>query len=273
MNHRVASLSPASCGSLQAKIENLQRQINSIDDRIDQRETLIRNLDFANRGIVISGVIMDSCIAFLDLASAAFASLNGPAARAAGLGSSAVKASHSLSQAVSGQTTWSRATSDLISQASTAAATLTPDRYRFVATSTDHFVQTSTGLANLAMSSRSSEPGARAQTRADGTALITQQFSGKLNLFRDAAEAIARESTDAGTKRLHRGLSALASVEAARQAIIAYDRALTGRFDEFLREERRTELMRQGLWEMRRRVAAMKRQLNLALAEFRGACL
>lgn len=101
---RTATLTPQSCVDLSAKIANVRKHIAILHDQTVARRTLIGQQQFYNKGIFVSTMIRDTCIAFLDMAASLVpGEVNQWVAK---IGSASITTSQTIAEQISGQGTF-----------------------------------------------------------------------------------------------------------------------------------------------------------------------
>lgn len=100
---------PQSCGSERTKVANLRKLIESHEAKIIEIEKFKDKQDFVNGAMLVTAVVLETSIGFLDLAAAMLGSINPKAAAAAETGLFAIEAAGKTSEAAHGQRSWASA--------------------------------------------------------------------------------------------------------------------------------------------------------------------
>lgn len=172
--YRRNRLQPAqSCVAPGAKVANIQRHIQAVEDQYRELVDIQDRLDFANKAYTFARLIKDTSVAILDLAGAI---AGGQVARTASLGTVAIDSAATLSELAHGQASPAETA---LRTASGAAAAVNPKNAggRFAAAKARQVI----GMANRANEMRN------APTRDAATA---QAMSGGVDLMADTVLVI-----------------------------------------------------------------------------------
>lgn len=95
------ALTPQSCKDVSAKIRNIQRLIESVEEVYQQQTSLNQRMNMLNKGLLITTVVRDTCKAFLNLAADLLP--EGPAEKVASLGPALIDTAQSGAEIYHGQ--------------------------------------------------------------------------------------------------------------------------------------------------------------------------
>jgi len=107
--HHYNVVAPQLCGEEQVKVANLRRLLESTNDDLAEIERYQSKMDFLNSAELVTALVMETSIGFLDLAASAFSSINPKASKVAKGGLLAIESAGKLSEAAHGQRSFSSA--------------------------------------------------------------------------------------------------------------------------------------------------------------------
>lgn len=240
---------PQSCADSSAKIANIRRHIAAAEKLHQELMSIQDKIEFGNKGIVVTGLIRDTCVAFLDLAASILPDRN-PAQGTARIASASVGIGDSLGEILSGNANWStigiRTVDNINSavQGKSAGAQLAQLKIRQV-----------TDMAPAAVSAAQRDT-AKAKAEAQQGAVNTA--------FDTVSGVIAMGSTaaDDNYSSISRSLSGV-------KAAYTYNVAVASRLDTYLQDQTDVAAARAGyVQSYRQQIAKLTNDLRAALSEF-----
>ncbi|MEL6617277.1 MAG: hypothetical protein AAFP16_00260 [Pseudomonadota bacterium] len=109
-NHANRIYRPQSCSGYSDKIANLERTIDAVEKEFEDAVALSKRMGYLNNAILVTSVIKDSCVAFLDIGAAILDTMGmKQAAQVASQGVAAIDLADTGSKWAHGQTTTAQA--------------------------------------------------------------------------------------------------------------------------------------------------------------------
>ena len=223
--HQFQIYTPESCGSETQKVRNLCAQLRELDVEIQKVDKLHDKLEFLSKAELVTAIVMETSIGFLDLAAAILDPINPYASQTAKTGVSGIRSAKALGEYSNGTLNKAQLSTELSSQALNVA--------------------NPKGLAGkVALQQAKMHVGAVALAVNSNSGVSQEKLEDQsLNFVKD--RALGNLSTVGGalgetskTSRVAKGLSLLDGVYTAA---MGYREALDGRFDTRLEQRMSTQ--------------------------------
>lgn len=96
--HRFAIMVPQTCQAESAKVANLRAQLRELEEQIQDVEKINDKIQFLAKAELVTAIVMETSIGFLDLSAAIFAPINPAASKVAKAGAAAVKSTKDVGE-------------------------------------------------------------------------------------------------------------------------------------------------------------------------------
>ena len=114
--HQFQIYTPESCGTEAAKVRNLRTQLRELDSQIREVDRLQDNLEFLSKAELVTSIVMETSIGFLDLAAAILEPVNPFASQTAKTGVSGIRSVKALGEYSNGKLNKAQLATELTSQ-------------------------------------------------------------------------------------------------------------------------------------------------------------
>lgn len=212
---------PESCSGEVEKINNFRKHIAELEAELNEIDKIASRFELISKAKVVSAIIMESSISFLDLAAAIFKPINPAAADAAGMGVSVIRTTKDAGEMMNGQKTKSQFATALGKNALDFASS----HSKFASSGAQVILsqaKTQMGVINLAV------------TQASGAStedMSKAAFDFSTDAARNLLSTIQIGAKDSGMRKTAGVLSVFAIFDGMYRAMIDYDAALEKHFD------------------------------------------
>ncbi len=255
--HRYDIKVPQSCGTEAMKVANLRAQIRELEDQMAEVDRIHDRLIFLSKGELISAIVMETSIGFLDLAASLFTSINPQAAKVAKQGAVAVKSVKDVGEYKMGKKNFAQLSANA---AKNALGLVDTGKMELAGKVMLNQAKTHVDAARIAINATSGA--SQSDIRQDAGAFAKDAGLRNLETVGDALGAASK------TAKVSKAFSLLDGVYAAAND---YNKALESRFDTHLDNtmSARSSMMVQKA-NLRRVMTLIKDRLKEAMVEFDG---
>ena len=204
-NHANKVFRPQSCTGYSDKIANLERTIESVEKDFEEAVALSKRMGYLNNAILVTSVIKDSCVAFLDIGAAILDTMGmKQAAKTASAGVAAIDIADNGSKWAHGQTSTAQAMTGIANASTTFMKSDTMSQ-----AATQYVVKKHTGAADVmsnAINGKSSDQGSL------GMKYAADQIIGTADIIAKAGES-SNQSWGANLGKVMNGVKGLMAAQ------------------------------------------------------------
>lgn len=256
-NHKFQIPTPESCGTESEKVARLRAILNDVHEQAAEAERLNSKMGFILKGILVTEIIRETSIGFLDLAASAFASINPAASKVATGGILSVRAVQTAGEYSNGTLDSAEAMERMGGAALGAVNPKSMAGKAVLLKSKMAFDSTFMALKSTADSTTPE------QKKTDAKAYMSGIATGQAGFIGDALEA-GGETTELAGKTM----KGLASVGEMYNAAMRYQSALDASFDGHIERSTAERISVQNQKAMLKNlIESVKTSLSIAVSE------
>lgn len=218
---------PESCSSDVEKINNFRKHIAELEAELKEVDKIASRFELVSKAKIVSAIIMESSISFLDLAANIFKPINPAASNAAGMGVSVIRTTKDTGELMNGQKNGGQFVTSLGQNALNFASSTTT----FGSSGAQIILgqaKTQMGVISLAVEQAS---GSSKEDMQKEVWDFTKDAS------RNVVSTIQTGAADSGMKKTAGVLAVFGMLDGVYQSMIDYDAALEKHFNERIEDQ------------------------------------
>ncbi|WP_299684092.1 hypothetical protein [uncultured Tateyamaria sp.] len=255
-NHANQVFRPQSCSGYSDKVANLERTIASVEQDFEEAVALAKRMGYLNNAILVTSVIKDSCVAFLDIGASILDTMGmKQAAKTASAGVAAIDIADNGSKWLHGQTSTAQAMTGIAN-----ASTNFMKSDTMMQAGTQYVVKKHTSAADVMSNAVNGKPSDQGEL---GMKYVADQVVSTADLIAKAGES-SNQSWGAGLGKVMNGVKGLMAAQ-------KYSSSLEKSFDSHIDESMYIQQkIQRDEANFRSKIKTLKQQLMSLKRELQG---